>query len=48
MVNPGKKKHQYTQTKNGKAYAYYRESLTINGKTRIITAVNAKEWNRKG
>ena len=47
MVNPGKKKHQYTQTNNGKAYSYYRKSLTINGKTRTITASNAKEWAEK-
>jgi hypothetical protein len=47
VVNPGKKKHQYTQNKNGKAYSYYRKSLTINGKTRTITATNAKEWVRK-
>ncbi len=44
MVNRGKKKHQYTQTNNGKAYFYYRKNLTINGKTRTITATNAKEW----
>ena len=47
MVNTGKKKHQYTQTNNGKAYFYYRKSLTINGKTRTITAANAKEWAEK-
>ena len=47
MVNTGKKKHQYTQTNNGKAYYYYRKSLTINGKTRTITAANAKEWTEK-
>ena len=47
MVNTGKKKHQYTQTNNGKAYFYYRKSLTINGKTRTITASNAKEWAEK-
>ena len=47
MINTGKKKHQYTQTNNGKAYFYYRKSLTINGKTRTITASNAKEWAEK-
>ena len=47
MVNTGKKKHQYTRTNNGKAYFYYRKSLTINGKTRTITASNAKEWAEK-
>ena len=47
VVNTGKKKYQYTQTNNGKAYSYYRKSLTINGKTRTITASNAKEWGRK-
>ena len=41
------KKHQYTQTNNGRTYTYYRKSLTINGKTRTITAVNAKEWAQK-
>ena len=41
------KKHQYTQTNNGKTYSYYRKSLTINGKTRTIIAVNAKEWVEK-
>ena len=41
------KKHQYTQTNNGKTYSYYRKSLTINGKTRTITAANAKEWTEK-
>jgi len=41
------KKHQYTQTNNGRTYTYYRKSLTINGKTRTITAVNAKEWLEK-
>ena len=38
------KKHQYTQTNNGRTYTYYRKSLTINGKVRTITAANAKEW----
>ena len=47
MVNTGKKKHQYTLTKDGKTYSYYRKSLTINGKTRTITARNAKEWTEK-
>jgi len=47
VVNTGKKKHQYTQTNNGKTYSYYRKSLTINGKTRTITASNAKEWAEK-
>ena len=47
MVNTGKKKHQYTQINNGKAYSYFRKSLTINGKTRTITASNAKEWAEK-
>ena len=47
MINTGKKKHQYTLTKDGKTYSYYRKSLTINGKTRTITATNAKEWVRK-
>ena len=47
MINTGKKKHQYTQTNNGKAYSYYRKRLTINGKTRTITASNAKEWAEK-
>ena len=41
------KKHQYTQIKNGRTYSYYRKSLTINGKTRTITAANAKEWTEK-
>jgi len=47
VINTGKKKHQYTQTKNGTTYSYYRKSLTINGKTRTITASNAKEWAEK-
>ena len=47
MLTTGKKKHQYTQTNNGKTYSYYRKSLTINGKTRTITAANAKEWTEK-
>ena len=47
MINTGRKEHQYTQTNNGKAYFYYRKSLTINGKTRTITASNAKEWAEK-
>ena len=47
MINTGKKKHQYTLTKDGKTYSYYRKSLTINGKTRTITAINAKEWTEK-
>ena len=47
VVNTGKKKHQYTQTNNGKAYSYYKKSLTINGKTRTLTAANAREWGRK-
>ena len=47
MVNTGKKKHQYTQNNNGKTYSYYRRSLTINEKTRTITAANAKEWAEK-
>ena len=38
------KKHQYTQINNGKTYSYYRKSLTVSGKTRTITAANAKEW----
>jgi len=41
------KKHNYVQTKNGRTYTYYRKSLTINGKTRTITAANAKEWTEK-
>ena len=41
------KKHQFTQVKNGRTYTYYRKSLTINGKTRTITAANAKEWAEK-
>ena len=41
------KKHQNTKTNNGKTYSYYRKSLTINGKTRTITAANAKEWAEK-
>jgi len=41
------KKHNYVQTKNGRTYSYYRKSLTINGKTRTITAANAKEWTEK-
>ena len=41
------KKHQFTQVKNGRTYSYYRKSLTINGKTRTITAANAKEWAEK-
>ena len=41
------KKHNYVQTKNGRTYIYYRKSLTINGKTRTITAANAKEWAEK-
>ena len=44
MVNRGKKKHQYTQTNDGKTYSYYRKSLTINGKTKTVTAANPKEW----
>ena len=47
MVATTKKKHQYTQTSDGKTYSYYRKSLTINGKTRTITAANAKEWTEK-
>jgi integrase len=47
VLTTGKKKHQYTQTNNGKTYSYYRKSLTINGKTRTITAANAKEWTEK-
>ena len=47
MGNTGKKKHQYTVTKDGKTYFYYRKSLTINGKTRTITAKNAKDWTEK-
>ena len=47
MINTGKKKHQYTLTKDGKTYSYYRKSLTINGKTKTITAANAKEWTEK-
>ena len=41
------KRHQYTQTNNGRTYSYYRKSLTINGKIRTITAANAKEWTEK-
>ena len=41
------KKHHFTQVRNGKIYVYYRKSLTINGKTRTITATNAKEWAEK-
>ena len=41
------KKHQFTQVKSGRTYTYYRKSLTINGKTRTITAANAKEWTEK-
>ena len=41
------KKHQFTQVRNGKTYIYYRKSLTINGKTRTITAANAKKWLEK-
>ena len=41
------KKHNYVQTKNGRTYSYYRKSLTINGKTKTITAANAKEWAEK-
>ena len=41
------KKHQFTQVRNGKTYVYYRKSLTINGKTRTITAANAKKWLEK-
>ena len=41
------KKHQFTQVKTGRSYSYYRKSLTINGKTRTITAANAKEWVEK-
>ena len=43
MINTGKK-HQYTQTNDGKTYSYYRKSLTINGKTKTVTAANSKEW----
>jgi hypothetical protein len=47
LVTTGKKKLHYTQTNNVKAYSYYRKNLTVNGKTRTITASNAKEWTEK-
>ena len=42
-----KKRHQFKVARNGKEYSYYRRSLTIDGKSKTITAVNAKDWAEK-